>query len=171
MATNGRPNHPVRSNDTSLKNGTYRCGPPICDSSAAGPSNHAATATAISVSAPCFCRLLMPRFFVSCSLTQSSQKPTPAKPAIKTIPGNEKWFGPSKRIHNAHASTMPDTTNKPPIVGVPFLWACNFSSVWLPVPSIRSPMPWRCNQRITRGPHSTAIKNAVIAAPAVRVEM
>ena len=113
----------------------------------------------------------MPRFFGLCSFTQSSQNPTAAKPAVSTMPGSENWFGPSNRIHSAQDSTMPPTMNRPPIVGVPFLCAWSSSSFWLPVPSTRSPMPCRCSQRMMRGPNSTANRNAVTAAPAVRVEM
>ena len=63
------------------------------------------------------------------------------------------------------------TTNSPPIVGVPTLALCSSSSFSEPVPSIRSPTPCRCNQRITSGPMTIANKKAVTAAPPARTEM
>jgi len=113
----------------------------------------------------------MPRLLPSCSLTQSSQNPTAAKPPISTMPGHEKRLPPSKRSQHSDATRIAATTNTPPIVGVPCLCACSSSSRCEPVPSTRSPTPSRRSQRITRGPSRIANRNAVTAAPAVRKEM
>ena len=104
-------------------------------------------------------------------MTQSSQNPTAAKPAINTMPGHENRFGPSKRSQHRHDTRIAPITKMPPIVGVPFLWPCRASSVLEPVPSTRSPTPRRSSHAITRGPTRIASRNAVTAAPAARKEM